>query len=774
MVRVLFFFLLVLYSNSVKASNSLEIADDSLLDFSLCKKVTNPPTFEMRLINIDDTRPRDVIRDLIAAALSEPQKLSAAALYDAAVEILRTPNQNADNRVRACDLFQRSARRGQNEGYTGLGELLLATARDPSQKNQAMLALQRAAGKGSRAAWLRQAEAEASAPDASASDRVTSFNTVRSLAEQGYPYAELTLGRFYENGVGGHPSGANARSWYESAAHHGVSEAEEALGGLYMQGSLDLTPDLPLAAQWFETAFEHGRVRAAVSLGRVFLSPRNRNRDVNLAMQWFERGAATGNLTAKAEIAGMLAFVLPAEKRDPKKACTLAREAANAENAKGALILSNLMEAGVGCIQDRSEAMRWLRKSSDMGNVEAMLLLGKKMIAGIDVARDVVGGKKLIERSAASGLVGAICTRGLVELDGTAEGVGRAKPWLIEGVKRAWPPCQMTLGSLIVEHKFPDITDPLVGVTLIAAAAEAGDTRAQSYLGALYAIGKVVQNDDAKALPYLEKAAGAGDSTAIFNLGGFYLHGRGGLEADSQKAIQLFEKGIQLNDVRAVMALAETLSQGQAIPSDIARAVTLWERAADLGSTDAMNILSSIYQGARSDVKADFARAVHFAQKSADLDNPMGLSLMGDLTRLGHGVPMDLVKAYKYYEKAAKLGDLRAANAMGMAYLAGLAGYPKDIVKSKIYFEQAAKQGNANALMSLASLSFDPSLGQQDGVNALAYITLAIARGEHDLVDGKMEEAQQFRDALKSHLSAADIDRAEKLSFKIANSFPKP
>ena len=49
-------------------------------------------------------------------------------------------------------------------------------------------------------------------------------------------------------------------------------------------------------------------------------------------------------------------------------------------------------------------------------------------------------------------------------------------------------------------------------------AADAGDPRAQTQLGALYAAGAGVERDDAKAVVWYEKAASGGDPEAQFDL----------------------------------------------------------------------------------------------------------------------------------------------------------------------------------------------------------------------------------------------------------------
>jgi TPR repeat protein len=58
-------------------------------------------------------------------------------------------------------------------------------------------------------------------------------------------------------------------------------------------------------------------------------------------------------------------------------------------------------------------------------------------------------------------------------------------------------------------------------------AAERGNVRAQSNLGALYAVGQGVPEDDREALKWWRKAAEQGNARAQHNVGVMYAAGRG-------------------------------------------------------------------------------------------------------------------------------------------------------------------------------------------------------------------------------------------------------
>lgn len=75
-------------------------------------------------------------------------------------------------------------------------------------------------------------------------------------------------------------------------------------------------------------------------------------------------------------------------------------------------------------------------------------------------------------------------------------------------------------------------------------AAEGGDTTAQLYLGNMYREGLGVKKDYAKTIPWFEKAAAAGNPRAQTYLGIAYSEGLG-VEPDYEKAAQWFLKAAE-------------------------------------------------------------------------------------------------------------------------------------------------------------------------------------------------------------------------------------
>lgn len=86
--------------------------------------------------------------------------------------------------------------------------------------------------------------------------------------------------------------------------------------------------------------------------------------------------------------------------------------------------------------------------------------------------------------------------------------------------------------------------------------AEAGDPRAQEFIGILHEEGHGVPKDIEKAISWYERAAESGDMAAQYNLGRIYLEGKL-VEADVERGRELLKRAAEQGDKDA-KALLET------------------------------------------------------------------------------------------------------------------------------------------------------------------------------------------------------------------------
>ncbi len=131
-------------------------------------------------------------------------------------------------------------------------------------------------------------------------------------------------------------------------------------------------------------------------------------------------------------------------------------------------------------------------------------------------------------------------------------------------------------------------------IDLFRQAAGLGEVRAMVELG------ETLMNDSdgaaadyPEALRRLRKAADAGNSAGMVDLGGMYLLGNG-VEEDFETAAQWFEKGAAAGNPVAMYDLGTMYESGQGLVEDRDKAKQLFTRAARLGNAEAKRHLADL------------------------------------------------------------------------------------------------------------------------------------------------------------------------------------
>lgn len=122
-------------------------------------------------------------------------------------------------------------------------------------------------------------------------------------------------------------------------------------------------------------------------------------------------------------------------------------------------------------------------------------------------------------------------------------------------------------------------------------AAEQGDAFGQFNLGRLYHYGRVLPQDDAKAVRWYRKAAEQGHADAQLSLGEMYYYGRG-LTQDKTEAVRWYRKAAEQGHADAQANLGSMYEMGRVVPQDDAKAVQWYRKAAAQGNTYAQKKLA--------------------------------------------------------------------------------------------------------------------------------------------------------------------------------------
>ena len=98
----------------------------------------------------------------------------------------------------------------------------------------------------------------------------------------------------------------------------------------------------------------------------------------------------------------------------------------------------------------------------------------------------------------------------------------------------------------------------------------------------------------------------------------------------------------------------------------------------------------------------DFSRAAELYEKAAKLGAIRAMTAYGNILSQGIGVPKDPIEAHKWLEKAADSGDADAQFLVGRNYERGQGGVDKDMATALQWYRKSAENDNSDAMNNLA------------------------------------------------------------------------
>jgi hypothetical protein len=233
-------------------------------------------------------------------------------------------------------------------------------------------------------------------------------------------------------------------------------------------------------------------------------------------------------------------------------------------------------------------------------------------------------------------------------------------------------------------------------------------------------------------------------------LGELYNQGLG-VAQDPTKAAEWYRLAAQQGDPHALAALGLMALDGRGIEKNQAQGLAWLEQAAGKGEPAASHNLSLLLMSSGS--QEDLLRAVELLRRAADAEIGDAQHALGVLYLRGRGVSRDPAEAARWFERAAKNGNVAGLVEHAILLFNG-EGVPPDEALAARLFRRAALRGNPIAQNRLARLLAAGRGVPQNRVEAAAWHLMAAARG---LTDPWLD------DALKT-LSPDERSRAERIA----------
>jgi len=291
----------------------------------------------------------------------------------------------------------------------------------------------------------------------------------------------------------------------------------------------------------------------------------------------------------------------------------------------------------------------------------------------------------------------------------------------------------------------------------------------QYRIGKIYACGHGVEQNYTTAATWFEKAVASNNPFATYSLAGQFLRGQG-VEQDDSRAFGLYSiaanhsakpnayaqyqlglmrrdgigtevnKGISDNwytkayqgflrieqdmaDDKLYYRLGSMNLHGTGTPVDLSKAKEYFEKAVQLGNTDALYGLGKLYLDSAFDGN-NITKAVFYLTKAANENHTFAQYTLGKLLLKGEIVERNVQKAVWWLQKASDADNSYAKYLLGKTYVTGN-GVETNIAQGIELLKQAAGQGNIYAHFFLGKILADGIITPQEIQEAIYYLTIA-------------------------------------------------
>lgn len=447
-----------------------------------------------------------------------------------------------------------------------------------------------------------------------------------------------------------------------------------------------------------------GDVKAALKLG-LFLASDKRSKPED-AFKWIEKAAASGEPEALHYYSAFLSVGFGCEKNS-RKALEYCARAAKL-GALGAVIDMGLAYLeGEGVTRDPVKAARCFQLAVDRGSGKACSELALCYFDGVGVERNPEKAKEILQLGIERGSGICAYNLGVSYYKGRFDGVPdfpQARDCFEKSCALGEPAFYELAMMYLCGEGIP--VDQHKGLNVLMRGAEADDPASLVELGKLYLRGdkdwrKI--HDPQKGYRCLQRACELGYGPAFSICAGFYEEGYGLEASDPARAVKILELGARCGDKESAFRLGLCYAHGNCgLQPDGQRALAYYERAFELGSSDAAAILGCSYKHGE-DAPQDTEKGLYYLRSGAERGNGACLYELACSYADGDGVEEDMEKYKELLFKAADEDFAMAVGEIGMSYLEGVGGFPQDYAKAVEYLEDAVELGMDECLEPLAN-----------------------------------------------------------------------
>lgn len=175
--------------------------------------------------------------------------------------------------------------------------------------------------------------------------------------------------------------------------------------------------------------------------------------------------------------------------------------------------------------------------------------------------------------------------------------------------------------------------------------------------------------DEIKSPAENEQGCAEGNADSCYLLGAAYYNGSG-VEADRQRAVELFSQACDQGFGASCDTLGIMANDGDTLPQDFEVGARYLTRGCEAGYALSCHHLSNAYRTGEG-VPQDMGRFAELAGQACDWDEAMACRNLGIFNRTGDGGAVDMPRAANYFTRSCDLGMAASCVDLAIAHYGG-------------------------------------------------------------------------------------------------------
>ena len=544
------------------------------------------------------------------------------------------------------------------------------------------------------------------------------FNLIQQAAESGYSFAQNYMGRAYRFGWYVNANPVRATNWFTKAAEQNMPDAMCNLGDMYSYED-GLTIDYEKAFYWYEKAAETKHSRALTELGDMYYAGKGVRQDYQKAMEYYQKACDEGYPYAFYSL-GFMYWKGQGTLPDKEKAQEYLSQAAAMGNESAFQLLNRMdheseeekdidpfarqayLEAQQALADKETEKyINLLSQSANLGYVQALNDLGDLYFNGELAPKHMGKAYEYFLKASQNGSGYGSYSCGFILMKGSSDiprdiekGLSMFRLAVDQNYKAATRDLARYYYSLETEEDNRKALDYYLQYIEY----NPKDTDTLLHIGLIYESGLGVPLNIDLARRYYERAAEQDETGMAYNfLGGTYMNDEE-TESNERKAVHYFQKAIELGNTNAMFRISYNLHNGKGgLQVDIPREIELLTEASKRGNHQATYRLGLLFEDNESGMAQNLELSVKYFQLAADNGILAAINKMGELYLFGEVIPANLTKAISCFTAASEQGYGKASYWLGRLHTDGIGQLEKDTQKAMNYYRKAIEQGYEEA-----------------------------------------------------------------------------